>query len=287
MVKWQVLVPHPGGQPKAGFGTHRLGATLAISMGLTHGHLEGVGRIRVSVPALQSHVGTMGMQTGLEEERGGRVGWDSPVESEGCIPWGSTSGTSPAPHPAVGPLVSVTCLSLPTVPSLSSCLGCLSALGHSPRKCHHQPPSHHLLPGWDEGLEAHQGGGEELGLPPHGLCLERQEEGWISWGQSIFELTKPRNGPDNPLALAVVLFQARAGGHRTHHLQASNLPPLGSIPCPGTPGSTPIILAGSAPGAPWELRGCGTASATPSLLCQCFMSSAPGSPFLWWGEPGC
>lgn len=42
VMKWQVLIPHPGGQPEAGFGTHRLGTT-AISMASTHGHLEGTG----------------------------------------------------------------------------------------------------------------------------------------------------------------------------------------------------------------------------------------------------
>lgn len=98
-----VLVPHPGGQSEVGFGTHRLGATPAISMALTHGHLEGVGEF----PALQSHVGTMGMQTGLEQERGEMWGgipqWRARAASSGA-PWGDTS---PDPHPAMGPSVSV------------------------------------------------------------------------------------------------------------------------------------------------------------------------------------
>uniref|UniRef100_A0A8D2N883 Synaptotagmin n=1 Tax=Zonotrichia albicollis TaxID=44394 RepID=A0A8D2N883_ZONAL len=162
------------------------------------------------------------------------------------------------------------CPRCPRCPSLTA-----SAWGHPPRKCHHEPPSPSSASGWDGGLGTHQRGSKELGLPAHGLCLERQEEGWISWGQSISEPTKPGNGPDKPLALAVVLLQARAGGtgptsckHQTslHCSQSLVLAPL-ATPLSfwldqhrGLPGSCVAV----AQPVPPQCHPIATPSATPS-----------------------
>lgn len=114
VVKWQVLVPHPGGQPEVGFGTHRLGATPAISMALTHGHLEGVGEFGCLFLLFRAMWAPRACRQGWSR-RGGRCGVGFPSGERGLRPLGL--------HRVVQALI-------PTLPWVPRCLCNVSLFAH-------------------------------------------------------------------------------------------------------------------------------------------------------------